>query len=123
MGEFSPIISETDGVELLVSVLVSILDPLSLKPLLHTQLVREARVGIERRFRSVTISYDVFQRRIKLNLLLLKLKTTYFYLQSTGDFTGDFWIKSGELATISMRLIYFGWGKHPIALTRFIRLE
>ena len=47
MGEFSPIISETDGVELLVSVLVSILDPLSLKPLLHTQLVREARVGIE----------------------------------------------------------------------------
>ena len=48
MGEFSPIISETDGVELLVSVLVSILDPLSLKPLLHTQLVREARVGIDR---------------------------------------------------------------------------
>jgi hypothetical protein len=51
---------------------------------------REARVGIERRFRPVTVFYDDFQRRIKLNLLLLKLKTTCFYLQFTGDFTGDF---------------------------------
>ena len=37
MGEFSPIIPETDGAEFLVSVLVSTLDPLSLKFLLHTQ--------------------------------------------------------------------------------------
>jgi hypothetical protein len=35
--EFSPIKPETDGVEFLVSVLVSTLDPLSLKTLLHTQ--------------------------------------------------------------------------------------
>ncbi len=46
MGVLNPIITETDGAEFLVSVLVSTLDPWTPKPLLHTQLVREARVGI-----------------------------------------------------------------------------
>jgi hypothetical protein len=44
-----------------------------------------APAGIGQRFRPLTIFYDVFQRRIKLGLLLLKLKTTCFYLQFTGD--------------------------------------
>ena len=72
MGELSPIAAETDGVEFLVSVLVSTLDPSTLKSLPQERFGREARVGIERQFRSVTIFYDDFQRRIKLNLLLIE---------------------------------------------------
>jgi hypothetical protein len=47
------------------------------------------------------------QRRIKLNLLLQKLKTTSFYLQSTGDFTGDF-----EAIDDGARAVSWGYCAH-----------
>ena len=47
MGELSPVTLSSYGVGKLVSVLVSVADSLAPKPLLHTQLGMEARVGIE----------------------------------------------------------------------------
>ena len=42
-----PVTLSSDGVTILVSVLVSVADALTLLPLLHTQLGMEARIGIE----------------------------------------------------------------------------
>jgi hypothetical protein len=47
VGELSPVTLSSYGVGKLVSVLVSVADSLAPKPLLHTQLGLEARVGIE----------------------------------------------------------------------------
>ena len=47
MGELSPVTLSSYGVGNVVSVLVSVADSLAPKPLLHTQLGLEARVGIE----------------------------------------------------------------------------
>ena len=47
MGELSPVTLSSYGVGKLVSVLVSVADSLAPKPLLHTQLGMEGRVGIE----------------------------------------------------------------------------
>jgi hypothetical protein len=53
---------ETDGVEFLVSVL----DPLSLKTLLYSQFVREARVGIDRLLARYQLLIDYRLEQFKL---------------------------------------------------------
>jgi hypothetical protein len=47
VGELSPVYASSDGVVNLVSVLVSVQTTFPTKPLLHTQMALEARLGIE----------------------------------------------------------------------------